>query len=1344
MRLGVGKVTAPGMPKGKVMREKLVAGLACLTLSLVLMGCPLFEGPEAAFTATPTEGNVPLTVLFVDQSTPGSIDLTNWHWDFGDGLSSTARNPSHVYTAAGSYRVTLTVTSRLGNDTETKIDFITVRELPRANFSASPRAGEGPLQVTFNNISTAGAAPITDYRWDFGDGSTSQEVNPVHLYEDPGTYTVKLTVTTAIGESTETKANYITVQQRPVASFVASPTSGSSPLTVQFTDTSTPGSSPITRWFWDFGDGSSDTRQNPSHVYTAAGSYTVALSVTSEVGMSPIVSRRNFIVVAELPRANFGASPTTGPAPLNVNFSDLSSGGSDVITEWLWDFGDSTSSTLPSPSHRYASDGVYNVSLTVTTSSGNTHTLTRPNFITAQQAPDAAFSATPRNGEAPLTVQFTDLSDPGSAPITSWQWDFGDGSTSNDRNPFHAYSRPGRYTVTLGVSTAVGSDTATQVNYIQVEQKPAAAFNATPTSGAAPLTVLFADQSTPGSSEITTWTWDFGDGTSSTQQNPSKTYNQSGIYTVKLTVTSAAGSSTLTRANHITVRQLPAAEFASNVTTGAAPLTVLFTDESVTGSENLTAWSWDFGNGSTSNLRNPSHVYSSPGIYTVSLTATSTVGSDTETKVNYLTVRPAVNFSATPTTGTGSLSVSFSDTTSLGQLDVVSRTWDFGDGSAASSEPSPVHIYSEPGLYNVSLTLRTTLDGQNDTRTRAGFITVRPEPAFSGDVLAGDGTLQVNFTNSTALGSLEIVGVLWNFGDGATSQTENPSHTYSKPGTYTVSLSVTTAAGTQTTTKAGYVTVRPIPEFAANVTTGPAPLTVAFTNTTDLGNLAITGRLWNFGDGTNTETANPIHAYAAPGNYDVTLTLTTAQGVVATTKSDFIQVAPTVSFTTDVSAGAAPLNVAFTSTTNAGSLTISGYTWDFGDGSAAGSGAMVSHLYTAAGAYNVSLTVTTEQGNRTFTRADAIQVTAKMLAGSLESPGGIERGYAILPLAGGGYAMAGATDSGTDQGVDAFLLLTDAEGHAAPGWPRTYGGPGTQQALDMIPTADGGFLLAGSTGAGNAAESNAYLLKLDAAGDVDWERTYGGTAESVANAVIALQGGGYAFAGRIAVPGAGMDAYIVMVDANGDSPVEASFGDTGHDEIFDLVETPVGGLLAAGETVPPAGAQPVGWLLQLDGALAEVDSVTLESSNAGGARGILPAHGGGYVVAGSTLPDGDGLTAIYLLALDAPLDNIVWQRAFGGTGMSQGLALAPAAGGGYLMTGTTDRGGEAGVEVAIIQTDAQGNPLLDEVSGDDGADAGFAITDDGAGGVGVAGASGIGGPGERAVLIRIAPAGTEP
>lgn len=1261
------------------MREKLVAGVICLALSVTLMGCPLFESPESAFTATPTEGNAPLTVLFVDQSQPGSTDLTNWLWDFGDGLSSTAQNPSHVYSAPGVYRVTLTVTSRLGNDTETKIDYITVRKLPDADFTASPQAGEGPLQVTFTDASIAGAAPITLYEWDFGDGNTSEDVNPVHIYEDPGTYTVKLKVTTAIGDNTETKANLINVQERATASFTASPRAGASPLAVQFTDTSDPGSSPITQWFWDFGDGTSDTRQNPQHTYTAAGAYTVSLSVTTAVGQSPIASQLNFIEVEELPKANFSASPTSGPAPLNVNFTDLSSGGSDVITEWLWDFGDSTSSTLPSPSHRYASDGVYDVSLTVTTSSGKSHTLTKAGFITAQQSPNAAFSATPRNGEAPLTVQFTDLSDPGSAPITSWQWDFGDGSTSVDRNPFHSYTRPGRYTVTLGVSTAVGSDTATQVNYITVEQKPVAAFTATPTSGAAPLTVVFADQSTPGSSEITTWAWDFGDGTSSSQQNPSKTYNQPGVYTVKLTVTSAAGTGTITKANHITVRQLPSTDFTSNVTTGSAPLTVLFADESTSGSEALTGWQWDFGDGTTSGLQNPSKVYATPGIYTVSLTASSSVGSDTETKSAYLTVRPAVNFTASPTTGAGSLSVSFVDTTPVGSLNVTSRSWNFGDGSAASTEAGPVHIYSEPGIYDVTLTLQTSLDGQTDSRTKSGLIIVRPQPAFSANVVQGDGSLQVNFTDETELGSLDAIGVLWNFGDGTTSQTANPSHTYTEPGTYTVTLTVTTAAGSQTATQSNLIVVRPIPAFSANLTAGPPPLTTAFTNLTDLGGLTITGRLWDFGDGTTSEAASPIHAYTDPGNYDVTLTLTTSQGVVTTTVADYIQVAPVVAFTTDVSSGAAPLSVQFTDATDPGSLTITGYSWDFGDGTAASTDQNPFHTYTTGGSFDVSLTVTTAQGNRTFVDQDAIVVTPiiKIVASVVGGKSGEN----------GAVSFADATDVGGVTVLGRVWNFGDGSEASAEDSPvHAYDTPGAYDvSLDLL------------TSLGPLSGTVERLVEVPPAPTFTVDQSEG-TAPLKVSFTDTTAMGTLSLVGRTWNYG----------DGTSDSTGTHTYETPGTYEVTLKIATELGSARSTATTIN-VGINPLA---------AWFDGRESETGHA-----WIPVPGGYMLVGTADTGRENGLDVI-LVATDADAKALPgWPRYYGGAGDQQGLGVAATRDGGYVIVGESSVGDGLDSSALLLKIDGVGELLWNRQLGGTGDDRAIAVVELRSGDLALAGAS---------------------
>ena len=247
--------------------------------------------------------------------------------------------------------------------------------------------------------------------------------------------------------------------------------------------------------------------------------------------------------------------------------------------------------------------------------------------------PNAAFSADPTSGCAPLTVNFTDES---TGDITSWSWDFGDGSTSTEQNPTHTYNSAGSYTVSLTVTGPGGSDTETKADYITVTDVPNADFVGDPTSGTAPLTVSFTDQST---GNPTSWSWDFGDGSTSTEQNPTHTYNAAGTYTVKLTASNSCGSDTETKVDYITVNEsscdAPVADFTGSPTSGEAPLTVTFTDQST---NNPTSWSWDFGDGGTSTEQNPVHTYNSAGTYTVKLTATNDCGSDTETKVDYITV----------------------------------------------------------------------------------------------------------------------------------------------------------------------------------------------------------------------------------------------------------------------------------------------------------------------------------------------------------------------------------------------------------------------------------------------------------------------------------------------------------------------------------------------------------------------------------------------------------------------------------------------------------------------------------------------------------------------------------
>lgn len=170
--------------------------------------------------------------------------------------------------------------------------------------------------------------------------------------------------------------------------------------------------------------------------------------------------------------------------------------------------------------------------------------------------PRASFGVSPSGGEAPLTVQFTDLSEPGSSPITAWFWNFGDGTTGAGANPAHTYRSVGRYTVTLRVVSAAGEGITAQDKIIEVLPPPVgpkARFVAEPVSGAAPLTVQFTDTSIPGERPVTTYRWSFGDGERSTQPNPAHVYTAPGVYTVSLEVSNSAGESTFTETGLITV-----------------------------------------------------------------------------------------------------------------------------------------------------------------------------------------------------------------------------------------------------------------------------------------------------------------------------------------------------------------------------------------------------------------------------------------------------------------------------------------------------------------------------------------------------------------------------------------------------------------------------------------------------------------------------------------------------------------------------------------------------------------------------------------------------------------------
>jgi PKD repeat protein len=268
----------------------------------------------------------------------------------------------HTYVIAGTYTVSLNASNTYGFNVSTVMDAVSVLPAPVANFTSTPDEGNAPLAVTFTDTSSGN---VTAWLWDFGDGNTSAEQTPVHIYAITGTYTVSLNASNTYGFNVSTVADHIQVLPAPVASFAYTPEEGNAPLAVTFTDTS---SGNVTAWLWDFGDGNTSTEQNPEHLYASAGTYTATLNASNAYGFN-VSTAADVIHVLSAPVARFTFTPDEGNAPLNVTFAEASSGN---VTAWSWDFGDGQTSTEQNPEHTYTAAGIYTVALNVSNAYGST------------------------------------------------------------------------------------------------------------------------------------------------------------------------------------------------------------------------------------------------------------------------------------------------------------------------------------------------------------------------------------------------------------------------------------------------------------------------------------------------------------------------------------------------------------------------------------------------------------------------------------------------------------------------------------------------------------------------------------------------------------------------------------------------------------------------------------------------------------------------------------------------------------------------------------------------------------------------------------------------------------
>ncbi|WP_205504136.1 PKD domain-containing protein [Rufibacter psychrotolerans] len=535
----------------------------------------------------------------------------SWKWYFGDGSTSDEQNPTHAFPRAGKFTVSLVTTKSNGNDCDSQDStYIEVEVFPnpKADFAYDVACSNDSTR--FTDKTQLGSGSLKEWRWDFGDGTTSTRQNPSHKFKSPGTYNVRLTVTSQ-GSCVSDTTRQVTILAPPAARFNWNKVCDKEEMAFQ--DQTTVPQGTVARWEWDFGDGSSrSSAQNPRHLFPQPGTYTVQLKAFSSQGC--VDSTRQTVVVNPRPVAAFTLPDLcVQDEAVFQNQSTLASGN----MTFRWDFGDGTFSTQRTPRHRFTREGDYTVKLVVTSDQGCQDSVSHTFTINAAQ-PVAAFTASSFCQEQGVT--FTDASTISFGKILRRRWSFGDGTSSEELTPRHQYTQPGTYQVTLQVwSGLVCTNSVTKT--IAVLPNPASSFTA-PTVCQGTETPFTNTTNARGSGTLA-YRWDFGDGTTSTAASPAHRYAAPGTYQVTLAVTGANGCAQ-TFSAPVTVTPTPKTDFSPTV--GCVASAVTFQDMTSLASGRLTSWAWDFGDGATATVQNPSHQYARAGTYTVRLTTTSELG----------------------------------------------------------------------------------------------------------------------------------------------------------------------------------------------------------------------------------------------------------------------------------------------------------------------------------------------------------------------------------------------------------------------------------------------------------------------------------------------------------------------------------------------------------------------------------------------------------------------------------------------------------------------------------------------------------------------------------------------
>ncbi len=875
--------------------------------------CAVSEPPIANFISDVTSGCADLTVNFQDLSLNSP---ESWFWSFPGGTPSTSteQNPTVIYTEAGNYTVSLTASNEVGSNEVTVNSYITVFDEPVADFAADVNGST----VDFTNNSIGGGS----YTWDFGDGMSSTQENPVHTYTEDGEYIVVLVVTNICG--TNSYSIPVEISTAPVANFEQDVFEGCASFEVQFTNTSSANADTY-EWIFPGGTPSASSEENPTVSYTERGVYDVTLIAYNEAGSDTYVAEQT-VVVNDVPDIGFTFTINDN----TVSFTNTTQFGDT----YLWSFGDGETSTDENPVYTYDSDAAYVVTLEATNECG---TIMVDQEVVISNLPFASFTVPNTEGCAEFVVNFENNS---SSNADSYEWFFEGGSpnTSTEENPIVTYTSAGVYDVTLIATNEEGSDVLVEENYITVGALPEADFSFVQNE----LMYSFTNESSNGD----TYSWNFGDNNTSSQENPVHTYSEDGQYTVVLIVTNACGQDV----QEFTVNVVSAvsAGFSTPVTEGCADFEVAFSNES---SSNATSFEWSFpgGNPSSSTEMEPVVTYTEAGQYAVTLIVSNDGFTDEITQTNYIIVNdvPVPNFSF----DFNMLEVEFFNSTT----NADSYEWDFGDNTTSTLE-NPSHTYDSFGDYSV--TLSATNECGTVTETIEISISSLPVANFSSNITSGCTVVEIQFEDLSTSNSDTWE---WTFegGSPSSSSEQNPLISYENAGTFDVSLTVTNESGSDTYTLENYISISSLPlvEVSQEEMGNVVEFSVTSNNTSEF--LWIDASTGNTYPGSTAEIEFP-----ADGVYIVELESTNECGTVITSQAVNITAYPDANFTSDFNEGCTPAEIQFMDMTEDDPIS---FLWSFEGGSPSESmeqNPLV--FYNESGSYSVELIAQNEYGNDTI------------------------------------------------------------------------------------------------------------------------------------------------------------------------------------------------------------------------------------------------------------------------------------------------------------------------------------------------------------------------------------------